>query len=681
MLTFVIPRRIATKLGQRNAASREFCLGFRSAAAARLRSLIFTLLCLLLANRVNAECYLDSAPSSRWVLKSTRGVSWLESPCGERFFSVGINGLDPDQLRPPAHRPRTRDTWIPLRPADGSWMSTTLARVFRWGFNTAGGFSAPNLPLPNVPELDLGWRADILWSDPFDPAAARRIVRTAREAVASSRGSAYRIGYFSDNEIGWWNGALFVNYIRKPGANHAKQRLVALIRRVYGDDWRRFVGDFVVPPGISSFDELLHASGVTTRLRPGGSGIQVVRAWTGIVADNYYSLVHQALRAADPQALIFGDRLPIYYDPDAIRAEAPHVDAIATNYNVDSPDGWIAHYYFDGLRQLTGNKSVLVSEWFFAAAENRTGNSNNEHLMTVATQAQRARGAANAARNFARIPAVVGMHWFQYYDEARGGRDDGEDYDFGLVDRNGRPYDQLVDALAAVNRDIAEIHRTQAPEAHPPISHVIGIPQDEVDARALTLAGWPKDAALVRGLAAPSPEVPFGDVFLAWDADGLHLATISMDYYDPDLLAYDGAFPLGEAFRIDLGVDAGAGPRRLALFLIPPRVFPKHGAPAMRIRVCAMRSRGCEIVPAAVAEYFGSDQPRISLQVALPWAVLGVPASPGDGRLRLQIAVTAFFRSRWMSLSGERPEDAMKHVANWEAATLQRRPAVSSELH
>ena len=85
----------------------------------------------------------------------------------------------------------------------------------------------------------------------------------------------------------------------------------------------------------------------------------MVREWTSVITRRYYQLVHRAIREADPKALIFGDRLPSFYDPDAVRAMAPFVDAIATNYNVDSPDGWIAHYYFDGLRQLTGNKPVL----------------------------------------------------------------------------------------------------------------------------------------------------------------------------------------------------------------------------------------------------------------------------------------------------------------------------------
>ncbi|HXZ89075.1 MAG TPA: hypothetical protein VEF07_10915 [Candidatus Binataceae bacterium] len=636
--------------------------------------LAFAIILSLVARVAGAECGPASAPNSQWKVESSGGAWWLETPCGDRFFSVGINGLDPGQLSAPAHRVRTRDTWVPLRPAADSWMKSTVAQIRGWGFNTAGGFSAPKLRLPNVPELDLGWRANILWSDPFDPSVRQRIIATAQDAAAPSKGNPYRIGYFSDNEIGWWNGALFVYYIRQPGTNHAKQKLVALIRAHYGDDWRRFVSDFVVPPEMSSFDELLRSSGATAQLRQGGKGIEVVRAWTGMVAANYYSLVNHSLRQEDPEALIFGDRLPIYYDPDAIRAEAPYVDAIATNYNVDSPDGWIAHYYFDGLRELSGNKPILISEWFYAAQENRSGNSNNEHLMTVKTQAERARGAAAAARRFAEIPAVVGIHWFQYFDEPGGGRDDGEDYDFGLVDRKSRPYEKLVEAIAAANRSLTEIHQGRVrAEAS---AREIEIPEAGIDARADSLAAWPKDEALVKGLAARAPEVPFGDVFLAWSREGLHVATISMDYYDPGLLAYEGAFPLGEAFRIDLGVDAGGGPRRFAMFVIPPRVFPKKRAPAMRIRVCRTDDRVCEAVPSAIATYFGSDQPRITAHATLPWAVLGGP--PRDGRMRVQIAATAFFRSRWMSLSGDAPEEAMKDEASWRAARLEGYPLVSS---
>src|SRR3989442_833133 len=179
------------------------------------------------------------------------------------------------------------------RRLDG-WLATTRARAAKWGFNTAGASSLPPdvLALPVIPDLELGRTARFHWVDPFHPATEERMRAAARRLVAPYKGSPFRIGYFSDNEVGWWNGALFAFYLERAATNHTKQRLVALLREVYGDDWDRFARDFVPPPGVASFADLLAREGVTPHLRPGGDGIQVVRRWTGMVAERYYRLVH-----------------------------------------------------------------------------------------------------------------------------------------------------------------------------------------------------------------------------------------------------------------------------------------------------------------------------------------------------------------------------------------------------
>ena len=103
----------------------------------------------------------------------------------------------------------------------------------------------------------------------------------------------------------------------------------------------------------------------------------------------------------------------------------------------------------------------------------------------------------------------------------------------------------------------------------------------------------------------------------------LYLATISMDYCDPELLAFDDTFPLEEAFRLEWGVDAGGGPQRFALYIVPPKEYPKEGPPLTRAHLCRITHGTCEPVPGAVASYFGNDSPRILAEVALPWRALG----------------------------------------------------------
>jgi hypothetical protein len=346
---------------------------------------------------------------------------------------------------------------------------------------------------------------------------------------------------------------------------------------------------------------------------------------------------------------------------------------LSTNYNVDSPDGWLARYFFDGLRKLAPGKPILISEWFFAAEENRSGNLNNGHLMTVRTQTERTDGAMAAARRFAREPEIVGLHWFQYHDHPQGGREDGEDYNFGLVDINNLPYERLVEAFSRVNRNLTQVHQQEHPTIAGNRQGQWEIPHAAIDARDSSLAEWPKDQALIAPLIAPEPEIPFGDLYMSWSSRGLHLALIGMDYYDPDLLAYDNEFPLQEAFRVDWGIDAGGGPRRFRLYIIPPRVFPESGAAAMmRPWLCGANHVSCESVPESVTTYFGSDQPRITVEVSLPWRALGVTEPPLQKQLQIELAATAWHRSRWMSWSGLPPAQGMQDSSRWRLVRLAR---------
>ena len=613
-----------------------------------------------------------TAPSSRWSLTTDRGVSWLVTPCGDRFFSLGVNVLDGGY----ADREKDGKTWYSWKafvPTLADWIAETRGRLLSWGFNSGGGWALPpeTLKLPTVINLELGRLARFHWFDPFAPETETRMNALASELVAPYRNSPYRIGYFSDNEVGWWAGALFFFYSSKPAASFTKQRWVELLHQHYAGDWSRFTDDFVPPAGVNSWEALL-ATTESTRMKPGGSGIRAVREWTGILAERYYTLAEGAIRAADPDALYFGDRLPIYYDPAAVRAMAPHVDAIAVNYNVDSSDGWIADYFFDGLRKLSGGKPVLVSEWFFASRENRSGNRNNGHLMTVGTQGERAVGAATAARNFAAIPELIGMHWFQYYDHPKGGRTDGEDYDFGLVDVDDRPYARLTSALAAVNRQISQIHSNPATAGVRAKTFVV--PHALISTQDHSLSDWPKPASLLTRLIASPGAVEFGEVYLSWTDRGLALATIGQDYFDIDLFAYTGPFPLIDAYRVELGVDLGAGPQRFSLFFIPPRT-KLHDHPEMAARLCAGSAElaitaGCSEVPGAEAVYFGADQPRITAEAVIPWSALGVKRPSPGARLRAEIAATSWHRERWMSSSGEPPAAAMDHPESWPAMRL-----------
>jgi hypothetical protein len=362
---------------------------------------------------------------------------------------------------------------------------------------------------------------------------------------------------------------------------------------------------------------------------------------------------------------------------------APHVDVIAMNYNIDGPDGWIARYYFEGLRQLA-SRPVLVTEWFFAAHENRSGNLNRTgppktrrtetdpsnninltgHLMTVVTQERRAAGAAAAAQALARESNVVGLHWFQLYDHPKGGRVDGEDYNFGLLDVRDRPYEQLVEALRVTNARLPGLH---AEHRTPHRTSVI--PYAFIDPHDSALTDWPKEAALLDMHPAPS-EAVFGDVYLSWDREGLNIAVLAMDYYDPDLMAVPDALPLGETFRVDLALRRGTQVRRWQLHVRPEPAGPGTPAPTFKVRACRADGGVCQGRP-IVANYFGvaMDQPRVIFEARIPWNQLGGRPQPG-GDVRLAAAVRSFYRARWMSVNGQLPDDMLQQPAAWPRVTF-----------
>ncbi len=184
----------------------------------------------------------------------------------------------------------------------------------------------------------------------------------------------------------------------------------------------------------------------------------------------------------------------------------------------------------------------MVSEVYFSSMENRTGNRNrNGPFIVVETQKERALGAKQMIERLARLPYVVGYHWFQFADEPIKGREDGEDFNFGLVDVNDRAYEQLVTALTEINRQVPELHR----------SGLIKEGLKRIDKgwkvfrarKKVKIDGnldeWSLPDAWITNTQARDPFNRFGDFYLSWTPGGLMLGAVYLNYVgfesDPDV--------------------------------------------------------------------------------------------------------------------------------------------------
>lgn len=466
----------------------------------------------------------------RYSIEQEGGQAWLVDPNGSRFFSLGVccvnQGASPTD-------------WDPANPAyaawrhygsSNAWAAATLKRLKAWGFTTVGGWSdfqtlngCSEADLAFAPVLHIGATAGVPWWDMWDPKTVERMEEVARVHILPWRNDPRLLGYYTDNELSWWNTALFRATLEQAPTSGQRRRLIQLLRETYHNSWAELMRDFEPATPLEDWEQLEHHG--TLNPRPGGKGIRVERQFLGILAQRYYSLVHDLVRKYDPQALILGDRFPSFYYPEVVRAAGPFVDALSCNYRSPWNDGSIPRFFLDTLHEL-GGKPLIIGEFYMSARQNRSGNKNTHGTFpVVSTQNERADGFRRTLLRFLDSPYVIGADWFQYHDEPTHGRSDGENFNFGLVDLHDRPYKPLVSTAAALD---PTRRKRPSPRDRPDASHgVPPAPRDPFAAfeHGLALKHWDRE----RGFVKPASELPLADLYICWDRRAVYLGLCAQD--------------------------------------------------------------------------------------------------------------------------------------------------------
>jgi hypothetical protein len=473
----------------------------------------------------------NSSLTPPFVIQQQGQGTWLVRPNGERFFSLGACCVN---------QGASRQDYDPANPAYAAWQhyadsnlwaQATLKRLKAWGFTTIGGWSdfkalraCTDDIMGFAPVLHIGSTAGAPWWDMWDPKITDRMDLVAREQILALRDDPRLIGYYTDNEIGWWNAILFKMTLEQASASGQRRRLIEMLRQTYRNDWSELLKDFDPAPGLDGWDTL--AEHGLLFLRPGGNGMRVERRFLQVLADRYYSLVHDIIRRYDQRALILGDRYPSFYYPEVVRAAARYVDAISSNLNANWTDGNFVRFYLETLHRLTG-KPVLIGEFYMCARDNRSGNKNDHGVFPVVdTQQERAAGFLNTLQALVQTPYVVGADWFQYYDEPPHGRYDGENFNFGLVDIHDRPYEPLTSTVSRLNlirlKEQPRPKRLDASQGVPPAPRN-PLAQFEPN-RALK--HWDRE----RGFVPSVSEFPLADLYICWSRKAIYLGLYAQDF-------------------------------------------------------------------------------------------------------------------------------------------------------
>lgn len=482
-------------------------------------------------------------------VEQRNGVWWFRSPDGRPFYSLGVNVVDmgPSRERYNSNSPEYA-AFLHYRSPE-AWSATILQRLRSWNFNTLGGWSSKEAPrdaMPYTIVLHLGGAARLPWTDIFGADVERKFDESARRQITSVANDKNLIGYFSDNELGWWDDTLLDYYLKQPSTNATRKVLMRLLREHYRNDFSQLLKDFDVK-GSTNFDELDHHSALT--IKTGGRAMAIVDKFTFLVAERYYKLAHDAIRRYDANHLILGDRYHGYVPRSVAQAATPYVDVISTNYAADWTDGNIADFYLNSLFRVT-RKPILITEFYFSAKENRSGNRNSSAAFpVVATQRERARSFRQNLASLTSLPFVVGAHWFQYYDEPSNGRTDGEDYNMGLVDIHDRPYEELTAAASAFSA--STIHeKARLPQTATSVVQQVPRATTTVDQGLLY---WDKARSFTPRTSSDPDDWSFADAYVCWTPEYLYLGVYTADFVERFL--YGGAIPETERATLTVGIE------------------------------------------------------------------------------------------------------------------------------
>jgi hypothetical protein len=457
-----------------------------------IHALLGFLVCLSLLGLSACSLVGAAEPQGFFRVELREGRWWFIDPAGKPFISKGVCHVtfSGDTIRRTDSSPYRDAVSKKYGGAEG-WRAAAARRLLDLGFNTLGAWSDEAMTalefdgrrLACAPTVDLGagfvdekggqaWLNGI-FPDVFDPAFAAFARRRAAERCKPRADDRSVLGWFTDNELRWgpdWRGKeeLLSLFLDMPVGSAGRAAAVRLLRERHGDVakfnaiWKTSLDGWealekavtVVPPYVRK--ELYAQNEGEERSAnekdPARAAfVADCEAFAGLVAEQYFSITRDAIRAADPHHLNFGCRFAYVPSAAVIEVSQRYLDAISFNcYQVDPRKVIRAYAVF--------KKPLIIGEFTFRGRDSGLPNTRGAGPH-VDTQTERAAAFARYVELALGEPEIVGYHWFQHNDQPKEGRFDGENSNYGVVDKNDERWPELTGAMRATNAKAEALHR------------------------------------------------------------------------------------------------------------------------------------------------------------------------------------------------------------------------------
>jgi len=310
-------------------------------------------------------------------------------------------------------------------------------RLRSWGLNTIANWSFSGIYLQKkTPYTATFWYSSpnlkdnkMKFPDVFNPEFAKVIDQRVKEWLKDTHDDPWCIGYFVDNEMEWGgDDALGRNTLLSPAKQAAKQKLMSFLQERYPDiaalngawgttfaDWDEFAADTKSKPNTDK-------------------AAKDLVDFTGLTADTYFRTIKETIKKYAPNRLYLGCRC-VGGSSNIIEAAVKYCDVVSYNR------------YCASVRDITlpdkRDAPVIIGEFHFGGLDRGLFWGG---LFSAETQSDRAAKYKAYVESALDNPQIVGVHWFQYSDEATTGRDDGENAQCGFIDICDTPYAETTKA-------------------------------------------------------------------------------------------------------------------------------------------------------------------------------------------------------------------------------------------
>ncbi|MBZ5585768.1 MAG: hypothetical protein LAQ30_26955 [Acidobacteriia bacterium] len=371
------------------------------------------------------------------------GRWWFVDPDGHLFFSTSVTGIgagggdariqgreDYFTALPPMNAPAGAGrrpqigfyAWNVERrygaDAQTKWIDTAIQRLESWGINTIGNWSdqrVANTRKKAYVATLRGWGMETGYMgmpDVFSEDFPKMVDKSAAEQCATRKDDPWLLGYFVANEPPWpGRESLVVDLILERPASAIQREAKAFLA----------AGD--TPERRKQF---------------------IYRAY-----DRFLEVINGAIRRHDPNHLNLGLRFGGGLPPAEMLSASKAFDVYSMNVYAPSVNGKTLEQIY----QATG-RPIIVGEFHFGVP----GRGLAPGLVQARDQAERGVAYRYYVEQAAAFPAFIGSSWFQWIDQPVTGRNDGENYNIGLVDVTDRPYKELVEAMKTTHRRLQAVH-------------------------------------------------------------------------------------------------------------------------------------------------------------------------------------------------------------------------------